>query len=44
MTCSTSMVTVPWELLAKELEHIPMEIKLHLMPIINMLHTSNKQL
>jgi len=44
MTRSTSMVTVPWELLAKELEHIPVEIKLHLTPIINMLHTSNEQM
>lgn len=44
MIRSTSMVTVPWELLAKELEHIPVEIKLHLTPIINMLHTSNEQI
>ncbi|XP_029680854.1 bifunctional peptidase and arginyl-hydroxylase JMJD5-like isoform X3 [Formica exsecta] len=44
MTHSAPMITIPWELLAKELEHIPMEIKLHLTPIINVLYTSNKQL
>lgn len=44
MTHSASMITVPWELLAKELEHIPTEIKLHLTPLISVLHTSNKQL
>ncbi|XP_070157745.1 bifunctional peptidase and arginyl-hydroxylase JMJD5-like isoform X1 [Polyergus mexicanus] len=44
MTHSASMITIPWELLTKELEHIPVEIKLHLIPIINVLCTSDKQL
>ncbi|XP_020290969.1 lysine-specific demethylase 8-like isoform X2 [Pseudomyrmex gracilis] len=44
MTHSASMIKLPWELLIKELEHIPTEIKLHLTSIINMLHTSDKLL
>lgn len=43
MTHCDSMITVPWELLTKELENIPTEIKLHLTSIINMLRTSDKQ-
>lgn len=44
MTHSDSMITVPWTLLTKELENIPIEIKLHLTPVINVLWTSDKQL
>lgn len=44
MTSNDSMITVPWELLKKELENIPIEIKLHLTSIINTLQTSDKQL
>jgi len=44
MTHGDSMITVPWELLTKELENIPIEIKLHLTSIINVLRTSSKQL
>lgn len=43
MARSDSIITVPWELLIKELENVPIEIKLHLTSIINVLHTSDKQ-
>ncbi|XP_071630739.1 bifunctional peptidase and arginyl-hydroxylase JMJD5 isoform X2 [Temnothorax longispinosus] len=44
MTFNDCMITVSWELLTKELENIPIEIKLHLTSIINVLQTSDKQL
>ncbi|XP_036139428.1 bifunctional peptidase and arginyl-hydroxylase JMJD5 isoform X2 [Monomorium pharaonis] len=44
MAHSDSIITIPWELLTKELESIPIEIKLHLTSIINVLQTSDKQL
>ena len=44
MTHSDSMITIPWALLTKELENIPIEIKLHLTSVINVLRTSDKQL
>lgn len=45
MTCNDSIIAVSWELLIKELENIPIEIKLHLTSIINVLQTSvDKQL
>ncbi|XP_018366263.1 PREDICTED: lysine-specific demethylase 8 isoform X1 [Trachymyrmex cornetzi] len=44
MAHSDSMITVPWALLTKELENIPIEIKLHLTSVINVLRTSDKQL
>ncbi|KAL0130444.1 hypothetical protein PUN28_002250 [Cardiocondyla obscurior] len=44
MACYNPLITVPWELLTEELKNIPIEIKLHLTPIINILQTSGKQL
>ncbi|XP_025075410.1 jmjC domain-containing protein 5 [Pogonomyrmex barbatus] len=44
MTCSDSIITVPWESLTKELEYIPIEIRLHLASIINILQSSDKQI
>ncbi|XP_011704830.1 PREDICTED: lysine-specific demethylase 8 [Wasmannia auropunctata] len=44
MTHNDPVITVPWELLMKELDNIPVEIKLHLTSIINVLRTSDKQL
>ncbi|XP_014482677.1 PREDICTED: lysine-specific demethylase 8 [Dinoponera quadriceps] len=44
MARSTSMVTVPWELLAEELKNIPIEIRLYLASTIDVLRASDKQL
>lgn len=40
----TCVITVRWELLKEELERIPIEIKLHLVPIIDALRASDRKL
>ncbi|XP_012222412.2 bifunctional peptidase and arginyl-hydroxylase JMJD5 [Linepithema humile] len=44
MSHSIIVTTVPWESLTRELDHIPIEIKLHLHSIIKVLHTSDEKL
>lgn len=43
MAHNTSMVTVPWDLLVKELKNIPVEIRLYIASIVDVLRTSGKQ-
>ncbi|KAH0947500.1 hypothetical protein HN011_003656 [Eciton burchellii] len=44
MVNNAHVITVHWELLKEEVGRIPIEIKLHLASIINVLHTSDKKL
>ncbi|RLU19658.1 hypothetical protein DMN91_008215 [Ooceraea biroi] len=44
MVDNARVITVHWELLREEIERIPVEIKLHLAPIISVLRTSDEKL